>query len=783
MYRFKSAIAIALSALTVTVAAAQEPDGYYTPCENATGGALLTKLHNKISSHKTISYDGLWELYKTSDVDENDRIWDMYSTKRWVPGKEHCGNYKNVGDCINREHSFPKSWFNDAKPMYSDAFHLYPTDGKVNGQRSNFPFGECANGTRLPSNGGIDALGKLGTSTFPGYSGKVFEPDDEYKGDFARSYFYMAACYNDKIAGWNSDMLAGNKYPAFASWAVNLLLKWHRQDPVSKKEIDRNNAVYAKQRNRNPFIDHPELAEYVWGNKVGENWSLNISSEPEFSLPLDGSEASFGTIGTGTQKTITVAVKTLNLKQPISVSVAGTGVSAARASIPAAEANATDGTTLALTWAPAAAGTLSGTLTLTSGTCQATVALSGHAVDGLPSLAAENVTATSFDARWVYVGETDPKGCYTLYVKQGTAMLAGYPKDVPAAAERYTVTGLDDNTTYSYYLMSASATSETVSVTTTELVPMITALLDERAFTAAPNAPSPSRLIELDVENVSGDLTVAVKAPFEVSADNATWAQSVSVAHTATEVYIRLGAAAIGTYQSSVAITGDGVLNDDIEVEGTVKDLASEPMVTYFVADGYEVENPDEGAAIVTLYNKDQDKSHVNSDPEKSLAAEGLAHASKTVTITFSKGTGGQYPTVWYSTQGVAEKDARIYTGNYFTVSPTSGLKIKEVNIAVNNNTSFKFNDKTTIAPDTQRLVTYKQTTADAVKAESTGSTRISYVRVETEPSDITTAIDIVADDAAEAVYYDLRGVPVAQPQSGEVYIRVTPAGAQKVVY
>ena len=77
--------------------------------------------------------------------------------------------------------------------MYSEAFHIYPTDGKVNGQRSNFPYGECAKGTTLPSNGSVKALGRLGDCTFHGYSGTVFEPDDQYKGDFARSYFYMAA--------------------------------------------------------------------------------------------------------------------------------------------------------------------------------------------------------------------------------------------------------------------------------------------------------------------------------------------------------------------------------------------------------------------------------------------------------------------------------------------------------------------------------------------------------------------------------------------------------------
>lgn len=257
------------------------PNGYYDDCENMQGGKnLLQALFRTISSHDNVGYDGLWNVYRTSDVDENGYIWDMYSTKRWTPGDKQCGNYKNVGDCYNREHSMPKSWFKEGSPMKSDAFHVYPTDGKVNGQRSNYPYGECANGTTLPSNGNVQALGKLGTSTFPGYSGKVFEPVDEYKGDFARTYFYMATCYNDKIAGWNSDMLANNNYPCYTEWAVNLLLKWHRQDPVSEKELKRNDAVYAYQGNRNPFIDHPELAEYIWGDKTSERWSSSGGTNP-----------------------------------------------------------------------------------------------------------------------------------------------------------------------------------------------------------------------------------------------------------------------------------------------------------------------------------------------------------------------------------------------------------------------------------------------------------------------------------------------------------------------
>lgn len=295
------------------LAYAQEPSGYYKKAEGKSQKELLKQLCEIVGPHKNVGYNGLWNVYKDSDIRPGTNYyWDMYSTSKFREGQQKCGNYSHVGDCVNREHSFPKSWFKEGQPMVSDAFHIYPTDGKVNGQRSNFPYGECANGTTLPSCNGVDALGKLGKSTFPGYSGTVFEPVDEYKGDFARSYFYMAACYNDKIASWSSPMLAGNSYPCYTTWAVNLLLKWNEQDPVSQKEIDRNNAVYKHQNNRNPFIDHPELAEYIWGDKQNIGWTPGGVVDPKITSPYNGSTVDFGVTAVNTTLTYTVKGCSIN---------------------------------------------------------------------------------------------------------------------------------------------------------------------------------------------------------------------------------------------------------------------------------------------------------------------------------------------------------------------------------------------------------------------------------------------------------------------------------------
>ncbi|NVO19495.1 MAG: endonuclease [Bacteroidetes bacterium] len=255
--------------LTSFWAQSQPPSGYYDPAAGKYGTQLQQALHDIIDNHTVITYDDLWNAFQTTDKKPNGKVWDMYSDipggtppYEFTFGSDQCGSYNNEGDCFNREHSWPKSWFSDLTPMYSDLFHLYPTDGYVNNRRSNYPYGKVGSASWTSDNGS-----KLGDCIAPGYSGTVFEPIDAYKGDFARSYFYMATRYYNEDNGWaGSDMTNGSQLKA---WAMTMMLGWSQLDPVSQKEIDRNNAVYAIQHNRNPFIDHPEYAPNIWGPNAG----------------------------------------------------------------------------------------------------------------------------------------------------------------------------------------------------------------------------------------------------------------------------------------------------------------------------------------------------------------------------------------------------------------------------------------------------------------------------------------------------------------------------------
>ncbi|WP_264538441.1 endonuclease [Flavobacterium sp. N1736] len=257
--------------LLVTVSFAQIPSGYYNTA-TGTGYTLKTQLYNIIKGHTDNGYAGLYTTYQTSDVDnfyENDgSVLDMYSENpsgtdpyNYTTGTtQRCGNYSVEGDCYNREHIIPQSVFNEASPMVADAHFITPTDGKVNGMRSNYPHGTVSSATYTSQNGS-----KLGSSGVSGYSGTVFEPVNAFKGDIARMYFYFATRYENTVAGYSYAMFDGSSNKVFTTAFLNMLLAWNAQDPVSAREIARNNAVYGRQHNRNPYIDHPEYVNQIWG--------------------------------------------------------------------------------------------------------------------------------------------------------------------------------------------------------------------------------------------------------------------------------------------------------------------------------------------------------------------------------------------------------------------------------------------------------------------------------------------------------------------------------------
>ena len=350
---------------------------YYQNADGKTGAALKTAMCGIIYNRTEQQYKDLWEEFKTTDLRNDGKIWDMYSNITNYEPASKGETYHGEGDCYNREHSFPKSWFGgEVMPMFSDLHHIYPTDGYINGRRSNNPYGETSSPTYSSSGG----FSKLGPCSISGYTGTVFEPADEYKGDFARTYFYMVTCYEEKLADWVTnygattevdDVLDGTTYPVFTTWQLNMLMKWAKDDPVSEKETARNNAVYAIQNNRNPFIDYPGLEEYIWGTMTTTAFDYDDYVQPTYkqdvTMSFSPSEATASIGKDFTEPTLTTTPANLT----VTYSSSNTNVATVDASTGEVTLVAAGSTTITATFAgndDYSGGTASYTLTVSNPT-------------------------------------------------------------------------------------------------------------------------------------------------------------------------------------------------------------------------------------------------------------------------------------------------------------------------------------------------------------------------------------------------------------------------------
>lgn len=251
------------------------PSDYYSSA-TATGSTLKTQLHEIINNHTVVSYASIWTHFHTTDATFDDKVWDIFSDTPcdhpayvYNFGEDQDAGYggNQKGDFYNREHSFPRSWFGgNTSPMWVDIHHIYPVDKHVNAVKADYPLGVVNNPTWVSTNGS-----RVGTNSLNGYNGIAFEPIDAYKGDLARAYLYMITRYENQIENWTYNeygmaMLDNQPYPGFEPWVIDMFLLWHALDPVSQKERARNDAIFAIQGNRNPFIDKPHFVEKIWGD-------------------------------------------------------------------------------------------------------------------------------------------------------------------------------------------------------------------------------------------------------------------------------------------------------------------------------------------------------------------------------------------------------------------------------------------------------------------------------------------------------------------------------------
>ena len=317
-----------IAAVVVTAwlsAGATIPAGYYSTLDGKSGEALKNAIHTLTMQHTVLNYNSLWTYFRDTDCypDNKNKVWDMYSDINY---------YFNNSWGMNREHSLPKSWWapsgensnTQLYPSYTDIMHLYPADADANAAKYYWPMGEVSTAS---FDNGVTKVGspKVGQG---GGASSVFEPDDRYKGDFARTYFYMACTYQHYT--WrHTFMLTNNSWKTLNDWSIDLLCRWARNDAVSDKEVDRNDAVQKCQNNRNPFIDFPELFEYIWGNKQGQIFYVSdagtssdtttYTGEPELIAPTQGTVLDFGEVALGKSLEYTIYIKGRGLTNPLTL--------------------------------------------------------------------------------------------------------------------------------------------------------------------------------------------------------------------------------------------------------------------------------------------------------------------------------------------------------------------------------------------------------------------------------------------------------------------------------
>jgi hypothetical protein len=346
----------------VIASSATIPAGYYYQAQNKKKAELKTALHQFGKPVRVLEYGSgpgfTWEGFYNTDRNADNSVWDMYSDSI---------RYFNQFFSINGmhiEHSFPKSWWGGhVNFAYKDLFHLYPADGITNSAKNNLPLGEISG---IPwFNNGKSRIGK--NSFGIQYSGDCFEPADEYKGDFARSYFYISTIYQDLAPLFNSPMLQNNSYPVWQRWGLDLLLKWHAQDPVSEKELKRNEEVYKIQGNRNPFIDFPALVNYIWGADTVSVFPFPAETEAFLVTPRPGNRLDMGVTLTNNTISRSMSLRGYNISSNIELSLKAGHSSLKILTTQIDAASVIAGTNITLSFSPIQGGQVRDTLVISGG--------------------------------------------------------------------------------------------------------------------------------------------------------------------------------------------------------------------------------------------------------------------------------------------------------------------------------------------------------------------------------------------------------------------------------
>ena len=551
---------------------------YYRKAEGLRGTQLKEALHDLIQPSYVLAYGGgvgkTWTGFWYTDQMENMQVRDRYSNVvRYLnPDMSAVSN-------MNIEHIWANSWWGHIKNnAYCDLFNLYPADATANGRKSNNPIG-IVDGTVSYTNG-VTKVGKSSSYRADSLI-TAWEPADQWKGDFARTYFYMATCYSHMTSLWTTTegllTVDPNSPLLMRPWVYNLMLEWAEADPLDEIEQQRCDAIYEIQGNRNPFVDYPELCYYIWGNKSDEQFYCSEEHGAEIFVPAASEEIDFGLHPLSRPFSAKVQVRGRGLNEGASLAVTDEYFTLDKATLSADEIH--EGTDVSISVTPTEEGTYTTMLLLDgSGYVQQTP-LTVSFVDGIPAYPATDivcaVSSRRFNANWM---NYQPDATYTLDVYTKDAN--GQPKafgTYTTTDTTYQVKNVLASTTY-YYKVSIikdgqpTINSNEVKVEMPEVAPVFSVSTEDIAFTATPGKPSAPAQVSVTAMAVPKYvMEVSTSAPFEISSDGETWSQELTLKGQNVSFFVRFGGGIEeGDYEGEVIVSTEGMDDKVISVSCNV---------------------------------------------------------------------------------------------------------------------------------------------------------------------------------------------------------------------
>jgi len=524
---------------------------YYHSVEGLKKADLKSALHDLIQPDRVLQYGGRGEGYTWGGFYQCDYLEGGYVRDRYSNELRKFNVDKSAVSNMNIEHIWANSWWGHlVNNAYCDLFNLFPADSEANGRKSNNPIGVVDG--KVAYDNGVVKIGKSSSYRADSLI-TAWEPADEWKGDFARTYFYMATCYQHLSDLWTTTegllTVDGSEWPTMRPWVYHLMLQWAKDDPVDEIEQARNEQIYQIQGNRNPFVDYPHLCEFIWGDSLEYVFYINHeSTETELFVPAPQARIDYGlqALSKGFETTLTVRGR--NFDEGLDLTVDNPVFQLGSSHITGEDI--TTGYALPLTVKPASAGTYRAVLTLSNSTFSQVDTLDIAFVDGIPAYEASDivcsVSSRRFTANWM---DYEPGATYTLevYTKKADGTHEEFGT-FTTTDNHYQVKGVKASTTY-YYTVSIykddelQVSSNEVAVTMPDVTPVFSVSSSYLAFSATPGQPSAATQVSITAYALPEYVfNVSLVAPFEVSADGEEWSQSLTLTGTEPTFFVRLGA-------------------------------------------------------------------------------------------------------------------------------------------------------------------------------------------------------------------------------------------------